>query len=298
MAAEIYYGKSNVSVYRTYATPLKGLTAIPESGFTERSNNLLAVDVDVRVFGNAFLPAYTEGDNSMVVATDTMKNFILEESVNYTGATIEGLLEMLGQRFLSTYSNMEWVRMTGREIPFVSASSNDNLYSMGNSDYTTATLDIKRNGAGFVVSDHQCGRVGFKLVKLTGSAFAGFDRDRYTTLEERPDRLLYIFMDMYWKYADPAVMLDPQHSGYVAAEQIRDLACYTFNDFVSMSIQHLMYEIGTRTLERFPQLIEVGFDGQNRTWDLGFTSAQDKKVRSYCDPRPPYGSLGLVLRRD
>lgn len=113
MAAEIYYGKSNVSVYRTYATPLKGLTAIPESGFTERSNNLLAVDVDVRVFGNAFLPAYTEGDNSMVVATDTMKNFILEESVNYTGATLEGLLEMFGQRFLSTYSDMEWVRMTG-----------------------------------------------------------------------------------------------------------------------------------------------------------------------------------------
>ncbi len=298
MTAEIYYGKRNVTVYRTYATPLTGIASIPESSFTGRSNSLLAVDVAVQVFGDAFLPAYTEGDNSMVVATDTMKNFILEESLHYTGATVEGLLAFLGERFLSTYPQMEWVRMTGNCVPFVAAYEDANLYVMGGSDYTLATLDVKRAGDGVGVTGHRCGRVGFKLVKLTGSSFAGFDRDRYTTLEERPDRLLYIFLDVYWRYTDPAAMLDPSHASYVPAEQVRDLVLHTFNDFVSMSIQHLMYEIGTRTLARFPQLAEVAFDGQNRTWDPGFTAEADPKQRTYCDPRPPYGSLGLVLKRD
>ncbi|NJK79280.1 MAG: hypothetical protein HC893_02950 [Chloroflexaceae bacterium] len=83
MSAEIYYGKGHVTMYRTYATPLDGVLPIPESTFTGRTNTLFAADIDVQVFGNNFLPAYTEGDNSMVVATDTMKNFILRESLQY-----------------------------------------------------------------------------------------------------------------------------------------------------------------------------------------------------------------------
>ncbi|HYP41348.1 MAG TPA: urate oxidase, partial [Chloroflexia bacterium] len=73
MSAEISYGKAEISLYRIYAKPMSGLTAIPESAFTGRDNNLFAVEVEVEVFGDNFLPAYTEGDNSNVVATDTMK---------------------------------------------------------------------------------------------------------------------------------------------------------------------------------------------------------------------------------
>jgi urate oxidase / 2-oxo-4-hydroxy-4-carboxy-5-ureidoimidazoline decarboxylase len=50
-------------------------------------------------------------------------------------------------------------------------------------------------------------------------------------------------------------------------------------------------------LERWPQLAEVSFDAQNRLWDVGAES-EDDRVRTYCDPRPPYGHIGLVLRRD
>ncbi|HEU0113296.1 MAG TPA: 2-oxo-4-hydroxy-4-carboxy-5-ureidoimidazoline decarboxylase, partial [Thermomicrobiales bacterium] len=77
---EISYGKRRVPVYRVYARPLEGVAAVPESTFRGRSNTLLAAEVDVEVFGDDFLPAYTVGDNSTVVATDSMKNFILRES--------------------------------------------------------------------------------------------------------------------------------------------------------------------------------------------------------------------------
>jgi urate oxidase len=64
-----------------------------------------------------------------------------------------------------------------------------------------------------------------------------------------------------------------------------------------MSIQHLLHEMGQRMLARFPQLAEVVFDGQNRLWDTVVVSKEDAKIKSYCDPRPPYGSIHLTLQR-
>src|SRR3954469_454976 len=115
---EISYGKAAIPVYRHDAAPLEGVPAIPESRFTGRSNRLFAAEIDVEVFGGNFLPAYTEGDNSMVVATDSMKNFVLRETATWPGATLESLLHHLGVRLLRTYDVMEGLRLTGRELRF------------------------------------------------------------------------------------------------------------------------------------------------------------------------------------
>ncbi|HLL49824.1 MAG TPA: 2-oxo-4-hydroxy-4-carboxy-5-ureidoimidazoline decarboxylase, partial [Thermomicrobiales bacterium] len=69
---EVSYGKQGVPVYRVFATPLRDVAPISESSFTGRDNNLFACEVDVEVFGDEFLPAYTHGDNTMLVATDSM----------------------------------------------------------------------------------------------------------------------------------------------------------------------------------------------------------------------------------
>ncbi len=82
------------------------------------------------------------------------------------------------------------------------------------------------------------------------------------------------------------------------AEQVADLAVAVFHEFVSLSIQHLVNEIGERMLQRWPQLAEVSFDAQNRLWDLVAESSEDPRVKTYSDPRPPFGHIGLVLRRD
>jgi urate oxidase len=56
--------------------------------------------------------------------------------------------------------------------------------------------------------------------------------------------------------------------------------------------------MGTRLLDRFPQMASVAFDGQNRLWDTALVSDTDPTIKVYCDPRPPYGSLHLTLSRD
>lgn len=308
MKAEIYYGKADVATYRTYATPLTGVTAIPESPFEGRSNTLLAALIEVQVLGTAFMAAYTEGDNRLVVATDTMKNFIHRESMAFRGATLEEWLEFVGRRFLETYPHMERLRVSGVEIPFEPAvvpgidgdgwEASEVLFERQHGDRSTAWLELGRTDAGDVeVADLGAGRVGLQMMKVTGSAFADFARDAYTTLPERRDRPLYIHLDVGWKYAAPWVALDGSHNGYIAGDQVADLVGVVFHRFVSLSIQHLVNEIGTVMLERWPQLAEVSFDAQNRLWDLAVTSEADEKVKVYCDPRPPFGRIGLVLRR-
>jgi urate oxidase len=72
----------------------------------------------------------------------------------------------------------------------------------------------------------------------------------------------------------------------------------TFDEFVSMSIQHLVYEMGQRLLKRFAALSEVSFEAQNRLWDTSKVSESDPRTRVFSDPKPAHGNIGLTLRRD
>jgi urate oxidase / 2-oxo-4-hydroxy-4-carboxy-5-ureidoimidazoline decarboxylase len=303
---EIRYGKADVKVYRTHAEPLTGITAVPESPFAGRENVLAAAEIEVIVRGTQFLDAYTKGDNRLVVATDTMKNFIHAASLTARARCLEEWLLEVGTAFLDTYPHMERLTMLGRDLPFPAAvvpsadgfEMSDRLFSRDRSDFGAARLELERDGAGAVrITDHESARRELQLIKITGSAFADFARDEHTTLPERPDRPLYIWCDVGWTYADAthAVLADP--SRYIASEQVADLANAVFHEFVSLSIQHLVNEIGLRMLDRWPQLASVSFDAQNRLWDLG-AEADDGRTKTYADPRPPFGHIGLVLRRD
>ena len=304
---EIGYGKLRVPVYRVFARPLLGVTPIPESSFTGRGNTLFAAEIDVEVLGDDFLPAYTVGDNSMVVATDSMKNFILRESLAYDGATLEGLLLFLGSGFISRYAQLSALKVSARELPFYPVAVPDGdrfvpspvLFNNSRGDYTTTALELHGTGDGEVlVTDHLCGRVELQLLKVTGSSFTSFVRDGYTTLPDRRDRPLYVFLDIHWRYTNVDDLRDPNPARYVPAEQVRDLVSTVFHEFISESIQHLVHEMGARVLERFPQLAEISFAAQNRTRDPYAESADDPKIKVYSDPFPAYGEITLTMRRD
>lgn len=309
MRYEIGYGKAEVRVYRTYGTPLVGVTPVPESPFTGRDNTLMAAEIEIRVRGQGFLESYTEGDNRLVVATDTMKNFIHAASASNPAATLEGWLDHVGRAFLDHYPHMERILMLGTELPYPAALvpaedgdgfiASDVLFARDRNDRSTARLDLELGPDGSVrLTDHACGREDLQLIKITGSSFADFARDEHTTLPERPDRALFTWMTIGWRYHEHADALGADPARYVAGEQVADLAASVFHEFVSLSIQHLVHEIGGRMLERWPQLVEVSFDAQNRTWDPGVTSPDDQRVKTYADPRPPIGRIDLVMRRD
>lgn len=304
----IDYGKRHIPVYRFGARPLEGVTPVPESPFRGRANRLFGADVDVRVLGDNFVPAYTEGDNRNVVATDSMKNFVLSEALAWEGATLEHLVHHLAEAFLTSYPHMQRLVVGGTEIPFDEASVPDGgggfapsevLLARAHGDRDAVEVELERAPEGGVrVIDHRCARLGMQLVKTTGSSFASFVRDEHTTLPEVHDRPLYIHLDVRWRYDEPADAFGGDPARLVPGRQVRDVCAAVFESFVSMSIQHLVHAMGERLLARFPQLAEVSFAAQNRLWDPAATDAEEPARAVRTDPRPPYGDIGLVMTRE
>jgi urate oxidase len=270
--ARISYGKLSVPVHLV------------------RGDRLLAADLSMEVLGQGFLPAYTEGDNSAVVATDTMKNVILRRAHEYEGATLEGLLHDLGRGFLATYPEMEGLRLWAGEQPWVAESAR--LFRRVDGDHAIATLELAPGGR---VVAHEAGWVGLRLLKTTGSAFTRFARDADTTLPERIDRPLFIHLDVRWRYGDPAAAVGDRH---VPARDVLAVVLETFDAFVSESIQHLVHEMGRRVLAAFPALTQVSFRGENHTYDpVPGAESADPLSKTYTSSFPAWGLITLVLDR-
>ena len=266
------YGKVGVPVQRVLAR---------DGGV----HDLLACAIDVEVLGENFTAAYTEGDNRSVVATDTMKNFVLRETVGFEGDTLDGLVAHLAGELLREYPVMEAVRVSGREHRFDRLSGV--LFSRSQDDHGVATVERR----GDEIVDARSGREGLWLLKVTGSSFTRFARDDYTTLPERVDRPLFVRMDVHWRYGDPSAAAG---AGHVAPDAVRELLAEVFDGFVSESIQHLVHEMGTRALERWPQLAEITFAAENHTRD---PVGEDGPRKVYTDPFPAQGLITLTLDR-
>jgi len=263
----IHYGKAAVRFYRT-----------------DERGRLFAGEVALDAAGDSLRPAWTAGDNTPIVATDSIKNFIHAAALEYEGDALEEFAAWLGRRFLATYGHIEHVKVRARELPF--APEGTVLYSRTYTDYGTVELTMSAAG----ILDHRCGCEALHLIKATGSSFAGFVRDRYTALPETRDRPLFIHLNVYWRH--------PSFDERVPTRQVRSVVTETFDTFESRSIQHLVHEMGQRILQRFPAVVEVSFDAENRTWDgMAIPPPAASQRAVYADPRPPFGVVGLTLTR-
>jgi urate oxidase/2-oxo-4-hydroxy-4-carboxy-5-ureidoimidazoline decarboxylase len=276
-----YYGKGDVTVYRLHRDG-KG----PAGGSPVFGANILML-----VYGDAFWPTYTIGDNSGLIATDSMKNFIQRETLNYAGPDLESCCKFLGAKFIETYPQAEGVQVSATEIPYAGlpggSSGGSAAFSPSGPERAAARIEINRAGIVEVAS----GIRGFKLLRLGGSAFRGFVRDQYTTLPDIANRPLHMWMDLEWLYTESSAGFS---SGAVTAS-VRQIVRDVFNTFESGSIQQVIYQIGTKMLADIPAISEIHLEANNRTWDTVVERGEELGV--YTDARPPYGCLGLRLRR-
>jgi urate oxidase len=302
----MFYGKGDVFVYRTFVEPLTGLRQIPESSLTERSNVIFGFNCKIALKGDAFLTSFTKGDNSLVVATDSMKNFIQREMANYQGNTAEGFIRFICNRFLDRYSHVDTIEITADEIAFDNVlvpkdegyGKSDLVFRRSRNEHATTTIEVERTPTGNQVVRHTSGIIGVQLIKVKGSSFYGFIRDEYTTLPEAFDRPLFIFLDFDWEYSDIEDALGINPEKYVPAEQIADIANTVFHELNCRSIQELIYHIGLRVLERFQQLSTIQFKTNNRTWETVVETIPNSEGSVFTEPRPPYGFQGFAVTRE
>ncbi len=272
-----YYGKGDVIVYRLRRD---GKTAAGQSP-------VFGANIKMLVYGDAFWQTYTTGDNAGLIATDSMKNFIQREALNYTGPDLEDCCRFLGVKFLETYPQVEGVQVSSIEIPYSSLTDDQVSFAPSGPERAIARIELNRTGTVEVAS----GIRGFKLLRLGGSAFQGFVRDQYTTLPDVANRPLHMWLDLEWLYTAPSAGFS---SGTITAA-VRRLVHEVFCAFESGSIQQVIYQIGAKLLAEIPAVAEIHLEANNRTWDA--IGERGDEVGVYTEPRPPYGCLGLRLRR-
>ena len=272
-----YYGKGDVIVYR-----------LNRDGETAAGGNpVFGANITILVYGDAFWPTYTMGNNTGLVATDSMKNFVQREMLNYEGSDLEDCCRFLGSKFLDMYPQVEGVQMSAVEIPYAALPESDVAFAPAGPDRAFARLELNPDGVVEIAS----GISGFKLLRLGGSAFHGFVRDQYTTLPDITNRPLHMWLDLEWLYTQSSEAFS---SGAVTAA-VRRIVRDVFHGFESGSIQQVIYQIGTKMLADLPGIAEVHLEADNRTWDT--VAERGEELGVYTEARPPFGVLGLRLKR-
>jgi urate oxidase / 2-oxo-4-hydroxy-4-carboxy-5-ureidoimidazoline decarboxylase len=271
-----YYGKGDVIAYRL------NRDGKPPPG----KSPVFGASVLLLVYGDAFWKTYTEGDNTGLVATDSMKNFIQRETMNFPGNNLEEYCRFLGEMFLSRYALVEGLQISASEIPYAEFGSNV-AFAPSGPERATARLEMTRGA----LVEAASGVSGFKLLRLGGSAFRGFVRDEYTTLPDLNNRPLHMWLDLEWTYVRP----DAAFTNGAVAAQVRRIVREVFTSFESGSIQQVIYQMGTKMLDAMSVMSEVHLEANNRTWDT--IAERGEELGVYTDARPPYGCLGLTLKR-
>jgi urate oxidase/2-oxo-4-hydroxy-4-carboxy-5-ureidoimidazoline decarboxylase len=270
-----YYGKGDVIAYR-----------LDRDGKQPAGENpVFGANVKILIYGDAFWPTYTTGDNTSLIATDSMKNFVQRETMNFKGYDLESYCEFLAAKFIDTYPQAAGVQLSASEIPYAPLSGTSVAFAPAGHERAHAVLELAREGSSVVTVEARSGIVGFRLLRLSGSAFHGFVRDQYTTLPDIRNRPLHMWLDLDWTATDRVPV----------TKAVRQVVHEIFSGFESGSIQQIIYQIGQKLLADIPSLSEIHLEANNRTWDT--IAEEGDSLGVYTEARPPYGCLGLTLTR-
>jgi urate oxidase len=243
------------------------------------------------VYGDAFWPTYTTGDNTGLIATDSMKNFIQRETLKFVGSNLDTYCSFLAEKFLNKYLHTEGIQVSATEIPYTGIVDGNVAFAPAGPEKATARIELRRHENHLHMVELRAGLQGFRLLRLGGSAFHGFVRDEYTTLPDIHNRPLHMWLDMEWGYTGNTIPAEDS----TLTTQVRRIVHEVFHSFESGSIQQGIYQIGERILTELPAIDEIHLEANNRTWD---TIVEDgDRAGVYTEARPPFGCLGLSLRR-
>ncbi|KAJ7628786.1 hypothetical protein FB45DRAFT_44334 [Roridomyces roridus] len=190
------YGKDKVRVFR-----------IVREG---KWHHIVEYNVQLLLEGD-IATSYTEADNSVIVATDSMKN------ITYYVAKIsphvlnpERFALHLGTHVVSKYAHihkafvtveqLRWSRIpvTGEQGP----EEHPHAFFRDGDDKRIVKAEVDASqGKDSIVATVTSGISDLLVLKTTESAFNNFVRDKYTTLKEVDDRILSTSIDLSYTFA-------------------------------------------------------------------------------------------------
>jgi urate oxidase len=238
-----------------------------------------------------FTAAHTDGDNSLVIATDTMKNTAYAYAVDHLDGSIEAYGRALAEHFLE-YPQVDRSTVNVREHQWrpidVAGSPAPDAFVRGGEGTRIASAIATRGE-----STIEAGVEDLIVMKTTRSAFAGFPRDQYTTLAETDDRVMATRLTAIWRYGSPDLDFDDVFTA------VRTSLLEVFADHDSPSVQTSIWIMARSILERHEEVEEVRMVLPNlHHWlvDLRpFGLSNDGEV--YTPTTEPHGLIEATVRR-
>jgi urate oxidase len=267
------YGKAEVRLVKVTRTPGR--------------HELKDLTVDVALSGD-FDAAHTRGDNTGLLATDTMRNTVYALAKLHPVDEIESFGLALVDRFLEAAPSVTQARVRIAEHPWQRLGAHEHAFQRGGG--ATRVTTVSGDGSERRV---QSGIEDLLVLKTTGSGWEGYVHDQFTTLPETDERILCTVVTAAWDYDDADV-------AYGAAwRAAHDAILRAFGDHYSPSVQHTLYRMGEAVIEAVPEIARVRFSLPNRhhlLFDLSrFGLENDHEV--FHATSEPYGLIeGTVVR--
>ena len=225
------YGKSRVRLVKV--TRHKG------------HHDLYEWTVEVLLEGD-FDTSYSEGDNSKILTTDTMKNTVYSLARTSKATSIESFARELADFLLTrnpqvsaTLIKVEsamWKRLT------IDGQPHPDSFMRGSAERQVTRLRVAR--------DTHMITSGFEelvVMKTAKSGFSSFLRDSLTTLPETNYRLLGTAVTAHWTYTQ-ATLTDPTTNFNHLRQNIRESMLHAFAAHESLSVQHTLYAMAETAL--------------------------------------------------
>jgi len=259
------------------------LVKVVRDGPTHRIRDLT---VAIALEGD-FARAYADGDNSLVVATDTMKNTVYAFAGEHLTGAIEEFGAVLGRRFLESEQVARAI-VSIDEHAWSRIGDAPDAFVRDQASRRTAIVTSARDSVAY-----EPGIADLTVMKSGKSAFAGFPRDEFTTLPDTDDRLMATKVNAVWKYTG-STEFDRAH------EAIRSTLLEVFAEHESESVQHTIWIVGRAIVDRHPEVDEVTLTMPNlHHWlaDLSpFGLPNDRSI--FTPTTEPHGLIQGTVRRD
>ncbi len=206
-----------------------------------------------------FEESYTRGDNSKIIATDSMKNTVYCLASDHPLDSIESFGATLATHFLDTYSHVESATIELTEdlwqrIPVDGYGHRHSFMSQGQEKRTAKVYRSRTE------SRIQSGIENLVVLKTTDSGFSGFIRDRFTTLPETEDRILATAITATWIFADTSAEV-AFNSAY---KSVRDTILRIFVEHMSLSVQQTIFAMGEAVLASVPEIDQITVTAPNQ----------------------------------
>ncbi len=260
-------------------------------------HEIIDLNVTSQLRGTALLDSYLIGDNSLVVATDTQKNTVFAFAKEYGIASPEEFLLTLGRHFTRSFDwidgglwqaeQYEWERI------LVDGVEHDHSFVRKSQGTRLSTVQIVDG------ETHVTGGVkDLVVLKSTGSEFAGFPRDKYTTLVETDDRIMATSVTGRWRYLPEAVEDGIDYNALYT--EVSAVLLATFATVHSLALQQTLFEMGKAAIAARPEIAELRFAMPNKhhfVYDLAPFGLENPNEVFYAADRP-YGLIEGTVARD